>query len=58
MRELLDFYLNSGMFGFLEYPINEVHIKVALHHQGEEEVEKAVIAMEYVCYQNGIPMGC
>jgi hypothetical protein len=46
------------MFGFLEYPIYEVHAEAALHRQNEEEVEEADIEMENMCYQNGIMMGC
>ena len=58
MRELMNLFLNPGTFGFLECLIYKVHTEVALHHQDEEEVEEADIAMEYMRYLEGILMGC
>ena len=54
----MNLFLNPGTFGFLECLIYEVHTEVALHRQDEEEVEEADIMMEYMCYLEGISMGC
>ena len=54
----MNLFLHPGMFGFLECLIYEVHTEVTLHHQDEEEVEEADITMEYMCYLEGVSMGC